>query len=133
MASGRAVHESELFKLKQARDELGRFVKRVDQRSYQVVLEEAARIRAEARMQVPVASGVLRDSIQVPVKHTPSRVHMSAIASAVDNGYDYAGKQHDDTSLNHPNGGKAHFLSDPFNEGVERIEQRLEDELSFGR
>ena len=133
MASGRAVNNSELFKLKQLRDELGRFIKRVDQKPTEILVEEAARIKAEAKMEVPVESGDLRNSINVSVTGSASRKTLNATASSVHRDYDYAGKQHDDTSLNHPNGGKAHYISDPFERGVQRITKRLEDELSFDR
>lgn len=136
MARGYGVNKRNLLELKQARDKLGRFTKRINVDVDGVLHEEVARIVAEARLEVPVDSGDLRDSIKGEVTGSPLHKTMQITASSVHRGYDYAGKQHDDLSLNHPNGGKAYFISDPFFRGVDRVSERLEevidDELYLG-
>lgn len=97
----------------------------------QILTEEAPRIRAEAQLKTPVRSGKLRSHIRVNVSKSTRTPGIYANVSAVKRGYDYAGKQHDDTTLNHPNGGQANFLAEPFVEGVQRIISRMESELSF--
>lgn len=129
--SSRSVARETTFKIKQLRDELGRFAKRIEDVSGNVLLEEAARIKEQAILEVPVESGDLRDSISVTVSGSKLRKTLTASASSVHRGYDYAGVQHDDETLNHPNGGKAKYIEDPFNAGVSRIIARLEDDLKL--
>lgn len=132
MAShGASVKRDYLFQIKQLRDELGRFAKRVEDVPGEVLLEEAARIKEEAIMQVPVKTGTLQSSIEVTVTGSKLKKTLRASASAVDKGYDYAEIQHENTDFNHPNGGKAKYIEDPFNAGVQRIVSRLEGELKL--
>lgn len=132
-----AVKRSENFSIKRVRNNLGKFVRVVESKPYQILLEEAARIEAEAKFETPIGdgkrhrAGQLRDSVRVEVigKLNPS---LTASASAIsETGYDYAGIQHDTEWFNHPRGGKYHFIEDPFNRGVERISQRLREEVSY--
>jgi hypothetical protein len=60
---------------------------------------------------VPVEHGDLRDSGHVEHDGHGAAVVYSATNEA--DGFNYAAKQHEDESLNHPNGGGAHYLSDP--------------------
>lgn len=132
MAShGAPVRREQLFQIKQLRDELGRFAKRVEDVPGEVLLEEAARIKEEAIMQVPVKTGTLQSSIDVSVTGFKLRKTLTATASAVSRGYDYAEIQHENLDFNHPNGGKAKYIEDPFNAGVQRIVSRLESELKL--
>lgn len=132
MAShGASVRREQLFRIKQLRDELGRFAKRVEDVPGEVLLEEAARIKEEAIMQVPVKTGTLQSSIDVSVTGSKSRKTLTATASAVSRGYDYAEIQHENLDFSHPNGGKAKYIEDPFNAGVQRIVSRLESELKL--
>ena len=119
--------------LNQARDKLGRFVKGVDEKSFQICLEEAPRIEAEAKLETPVESGDLRNSVNVSVSHTKRKVRLVAFASSIHRGYDYSAIQHENETFNHPNGGKAHFIRDPFNRGVERIKHRLREEVGYDK
>ena len=119
--------------LKQARDKLGRFAKGVDEKSLRIFLEEAPRIEAEAKLETPVESGDLRNSVTVSVSQIKRKVNLVASASSIHRGYDYSNIQHDNGAFNHPNGGKAHFIRDPFNRGVERIERRLREEVGYDK
>ena len=119
--------------LKQARDKLGRFAKGVDEKSLRIFLEEAPRIEAEAKLETPVESGDLRNSVTVSVSQIKRKVNLVASASSIHRGYDYSNIQHENETFNHPNGGKAHFIRDPFNRGVERIERRLREEVGYDK
>lgn len=73
---------------------------------------EAEKVMAESVRQVPVDTGVLRASATV------SAPIISGSNVSVELGYGgaasaYAMVQHERTDFNHPNGGKAKFLSDP--------------------
>ena len=119
--------------LKQARDKLGRFARGVDARPLRILLEEASRIEAEAKLETPVESGDLRNSVAVSVSQRGRKASLTASASSIHRGYDYSNIQHENETFNHPNGGKAHFIRDPFNRGVERIERRLREEVGYDK
>ena len=119
--------------LKQARDKLGRFAKGVDEQSFRIFLEEAPRIEAEAKLETPVESGDLRNSVTVSVSQIKRKVNLVASASSIHRGYDYSNIQHENETFNHPNGGKAHFIRDPFNRGVERIKRRIKQEVRYDK
>ena len=119
--------------LKQARNKLGRFAKGVDEKSLRIFLEEAPRIEAEAKLETPVESGDLRNSVAVSVSQSGRKANLTASASSIHRGYDYSNIQHENETFNHPNGGKAHFIRDPFNRGVERIKRRLREEVGYDK
>ena len=133
MPSGRAVSRQTEYQLKQERNRLGRFLKTVETRPYQILLEESARILAEMRLQVPVESGDLRDSLTCTVEGKALTPTLVATASSVHRGYDYAEVQHDTAWFNHPNGGKWRFVADPFESGVARIKRRFEEEITIDK
>jgi hypothetical protein len=60
---------------------------------------------------VPVDSGDLKASGKVEQKG-PHAMRISFEATSPE-GYNYAVRQHEDATLNHPNGGEDHFLSKP--------------------
>lgn len=65
---------------------------------------------ARAQGYAPVESGALRDSIQpVPATADARRVEGTVVAGDAATA-DYAVRQHEDLTLNHPNGGGAKFL-----------------------
>lgn len=133
MASGGSVNRDAEFKLKRERNKLSRFIKAVESKPYQILQEEAPRILREMQLQVPVDSGDLYRSLKCYVSGKPLTPTLTASASSIHNGYDYAEIQHENQSFNHPNGGKWHYVSDPFNAGVERIERRYEEEIGFDK
>lgn len=71
----------------------------------------AAVLLAASEPLVPVLTGELKISGHVEHDGSGAAVVYSAVNPA--DGYDYAAKQHEDETLNHPNGGQAHYLSDP--------------------
>lgn len=127
-----AVNRETEYQLKRQRDKLGRFLKTIETKPYQIILEEAARCKEEIKLQTPVLTGKLRDSAKVEVTGPMLTPKVQASASAKsEKGYDYANIQHETTWFKHPNGGKDHFVSDPFFEMVNQIDQRLSEEVKY--
>lgn len=134
--SGRSVNYQNEQILKRERDALGRFIKILDSKPYEILLEESARLKREAYQQTPKESGDLRNSVSVDVRQNPgskSLVMLDASASSVHRGYDYAGIQHDNPSFQHAPGTNYKFIEKPFYEAVSRIERRMEEELTIDR
>lgn len=129
------VFVSKVYGLKQARDALGRFTKMVESKPYAVMLEESARAQEEARLETPVKSGRLQASVSFYVDPSAGLTHPTIIGTAEahdpETGYDYSVLQHETTWFHHPNGGKDHFISDPFERMVERIDARFEKEINY--
>lgn len=91
-------------------------------------LEETADyIWQEAYARVPVRTGELQDSIQVDISRSPRYPGIIATAEAhnTKTGYDYARIQEENEEYEHPNGGQAHYLEEPFREGVEDFYRRM--------
>lgn len=130
MASGGSVGREAAYQLKRERDRLGRFVQMIKTRPYKILLEEAARMKAEMLQQVPYDSGDLFNSIKCEVSGKKTQPVLTASASSIHNGYDYAEIQHDTPWFEH-RVGKWHYISDPFEHGVERIERRFEEEIKL--
>lgn len=129
-SSGYSVGKSTLVQLRRERDKLGRFVSVVESAPYRIMVEESARILQEMQLQVPYDSGQLYDSLRCVVEGNKLTPQLIATASAKDNGYDYAGIQHDTPWFNHMVG-KWRYVADPFEAGVERINRRLREELHY--
>lgn len=93
-------------------------------------LERSAQIIKEnAIAQTPYKSGNLERSVYARVTGPKNRPQISVGANAFSQGYNYAGIQHESESFQHPIKGKAHYISDPFNEEVDRLKKRLREEL----
>lgn len=116
---------------------LSKFIKKLDTVPTEILTEEAVRIEAEARLLTPIGDGSkhpagrLQKGVKVSVSKNKRAPGIYAIASAVAHGYNYAGVQHENEEFNHPRGGQAKYLEKPFLEGVERIINRLEEELTI--
>lgn len=122
--------------LKNLRNKLGRFTSQMDEAPYRVFQEEAPRIEAEAKMETPIDTGDLRRSVKATVTRRGTKGGISVItlsASSVHDGYDYSAYQHNTPWLNHPRGGKAFYLRDPFLRGIERIQSRLGQEIKYDK
>lgn len=127
-----AVKVGKVVGLKQARDKLGRFMKTVESAPYKVLVEESIRMEREAKMETPIDTGALRESVQANVSGKGLSISLELTASATDEtGYDYSNVQHENTTFRHPRGGKAFYLRDPFNRGIERIKERLSKEVKY--
>lgn len=117
--------------LKEASDKLIRFLKTLETAPTQIMLQEAPRIQAVAKVRTPIKSGKLRQSVTVRVSRDKRRPGMYAQASASHKGYGYAYVQHENEEFKHPRGGQAFYLQTAFEEGVNRIIQRLESEVRY--
>lgn len=93
-----------------------------------VEMEKAADyIWVEAYARVPVDSGTLQDSIQVDVSRSPRYPGIIATAEAHNQktGYDYALIQEVNEEYDHPHGGQAHYLEQPYREAVDAFFERM--------
>lgn len=112
-----------------ARKNLTKFLKTLDTVPVEELEKSAQKIKAEAIAQTPYETGKLEDSVYVRVSRDKKRPGLVAGASARDNGYNYAGIQHEETSYEHPIKGKAHYISDPFKNEVANLKRRLRRRL----
>ena len=119
--------------LNEAITKLNRFVDSMERKPLRIIREEAPRILAEARRQVPYDTGKLHDSISVTASGRRDRAVLTAYASAKNGDFDYSLPQHEDLTYVHTEGRKAKYLEDPFTEGVERIIRRLSEEVSYDK
>lgn len=101
--------------------------------------DTATQIYVEAFAKVPVSvetyatrhagiePGQLQDSIQVDVSRSPRYPGIIATAEAhnIRTGYDYALIQEVNEEYNHPNGGQAHYLEEPFEKAVAEFYRRM--------
>ena len=132
--SGYGINQEALYKLKHMRNKLGRFTKQVNEHPIEVLNEEASRMNEEAKMLVPLDTGQLQSSITTVVdRESKLKVSLRMSASAEHNGYDYAGIQHDNPWYEHAPGRQWHYIKEPFEEGIQRIEERLEKEIGYDR
>lgn len=115
--------------LKRAKKNLTKFLKELDTVPVQELEKSAQTIKAEAIAQTPYETGKLEKSVYVRVSRDKLQPGLVAGASAKDNGYDYAGIQHEATHFDHPIKGKAHYISDPFNKEVRNLKRRLRRKL----
>ena len=115
--------------LQRAKKNLTKFLKELDTVPVQELEKSAQTIKAEAIAQTPYKTGKLEKSVYVRVSRNKRQPGLVAGASAKDNGYDYAGIQHEATYFGHPIKGKAHYISDPFNKEVRNLKRRLRRKL----
>lgn len=76
-------------------------------------------ILSEAIDETPIDTGTLRRSGTVTDAPNESAVYVSFSTP-------YAIKQHEDLTLNHPRGGKAKYLEDPFKRNVDKVKKLVE-------
>ena len=104
-----------------------------DKELAQEVVEKAAmkglrklgeEILTEAKELCPVDSGTLRQSGSVRANSKNKTVEISFNTP-------YALKQHEEMSYNHPNGGQAKYLEQPFNERVKNAQWYAEKEIGI--
>lgn len=115
--------------VQKAKKNLTKFLKELDTVPVQELEKSAQTIKAEAIAQTPYKTGKLERSVYVRVSRNKRQPDLVAVASAKANGYDYAGIQHEATHFDHPIKGKAHYISDPFNEEVRKLKRRLRRKL----
>ena len=112
-----------------AKNRLTKFLKTLDTVPLEELEKTAQAIKVKAIAQTPYKTGKLEQSIYVRVSRDKRRPELVAGASAKSSGYDYAGIQHENTQYHHPIKGKAHYISDPFNQEVRNLKRRLRRKL----
>lgn len=112
-----------------AKKRLTKFLKTLDTVPLEELDKTAQAIKVKAIAQAPYKTGKLEQSIYVRVSRNKRRPGLVAGASAKSSGYDYAGIQHENTQYHHPIKGKAHYISDPFNQEVTNLKRRLRRKL----
>lgn len=82
------------------------------------LVENAADLQGKSVQEAPVDTGDLRANCAVEEK--PLNITV---------GYDlpYALKQHEELDYNHPKGGKAKYLEDPFNENADNYIENIRE------
>ena len=78
----------------------------------------------KAQREAPVDEGTLRGSGEAKVEEGGDKIEVTVSFSTV-----YAARQHEEVTWNHPKGGKAKYLSDPFRDSRARYMKALEDAL----
>ena len=113
--------------LKEIKDDLRQQLKEQHKRTSQELEDAADYIYSKAISLVPVDTGELQDSIQVDISLSPKYPGIIAIATAknIYTGYDYALIQEVNEDYNHPHGGQAHYLEQPFREAVETFYKEM--------
>ena len=113
--------------LREIKEDLRSMLREQRTLSTKALEQTASYIHQEATARVPVDTGALRDSIDVTVSRSPRYPGIIATASALNprTGYDYALIQEVNEDYDHPNGGQAHYLEEPFREGVEEFFERM--------
>ena len=113
--------------LKEIKDDLRQQLKEHRKRTSQELEDAADYIYSKAISLVPVDTGELQDSIQVDISLSPRYPGIIAIATAknIYTGYDYALIQEVNEDYNHPHGGQAHYLEQPFREAVEKFYKEM--------
>ena len=84
--------------------------------AFQAIRDGAEAILTEAIDETPIDTGTLRRSGTVTEAPQENTVYVSFNTP-------YARRQHEDLTLNHPRGGKAKYLEDPFKRNAEKVEQ----------
>lgn len=114
-----------------AKKRLQKFIKSLDTVPTQILNEEAPILRSEIIAEVPYKTGKLESSVRVSVARDKRRPGLNASASALSkSGYNYAGIQHENDEFRHTKpGAKAHFISDPLNRCIDRIQEKMRSRL----
>lgn len=79
-------------------------------------------ILGESQELVPVDTGILKQSATISTDKNSQIVTISYNTP-------YARKQHEDNTLNHPKGGQAKYLEQPFNEKSGQLESYIGDAI----
>lgn len=116
-----------------AKKRLQKFIKSLDTVPTQILNEEAPILRSEIIAEVPYETGKLESSVRVSVARDKRRPGLNASASALSkSGYNYAGIQHESEEFRHTKpGAKAHFISDPLNRCIDRIQEKMRRRLKL--
>lgn len=110
-----------------AKKRMQKFLKSLDTIPIEILKEEEPILRSEIIAEIPYKTGKLESSVRVSVSKDKNKPGINASASARSNqGYDYAGIQHENEEFKHSkSGAKAHFISDPLDRCIARIKQKM--------
>lgn len=127
----RGSSATSLDSVQNARKQLTRFLKKIRTVPTEILQEEVPILRSEIIQEIPYETGKLERSVRVAVAKDKKRPGINASASALSKGgYNYAGIQHENEDFRHGKAGaKAHYISDPFERCIKRIEKKMEDRL----
>lgn len=116
-----------------AKKRLQRFIRKLDSVPTDILHEEAPRLYSDIIAEVPYKTGALERSVKVSVARDKKRPGLNASASARSKaGYNYAGIQHEEESYKHTkSGAKDHYISDPFHRAVDRITEKMQEQLTI--
>ena len=116
-----------------AKKRMQKFLKSLDTIPTEILKEEAPKLRSEIIAEIPYETGALEASVRVTVARDKRRPGINASASARSKrGYNYAGIQHENEEFQHSKAGaKAHFISDPLDRCIERIQQKMRRRLKY--
>jgi hypothetical protein len=87
----------------------------------------AEEVAAEALIQVPRDEEVLAESMEMTPSENGQAVTISFGAHGPASAY--AARQHEDLTLDHPNGGKAKYLEDPMKTHGTRLAENVAEEV----
>lgn len=114
-----------------AKKRMQKFLKSLDTIPTEILQEEVPVLTSEILAEIPYETGKLESSVRVSVAKDKRRPGINASASAISSrGYNYAGIQHENEDFHHSKpGAKAHFISDPLNECIDRITDKMRRRL----
>lgn len=111
--------------VQQARRNLTKLIKSVDNLPKNVLEVEARRIKREEISMVPYRSGKLERSVYCRVSRDKRNPGIVTGASARSKkGYNYAGIQHEVEEFHHDKGSH-HYISVPLEKGIARIDKKI--------
>lgn len=114
-----------------ARKELQSFLRKVDTVQEQELDTAAVEMLAEMQRRAPYKTGKLESGIYCRRSRSGRTKGIVAGATAMSHGYNYAVIQHENENFEHPIKGEAHFVSEPFQEGVDRLIANIRRRLTL--
>lgn len=94
---------------------VNKMAERVPQAARDTVKRYTVATQAQAIRLEPVKTGFLKRNTTIKIQNTTNSTIGTVTANAYNLGYNYGARQEFDTSLHHPNGGQAKFMSTAFN------------------
>lgn len=122
---------SGLDSVKQCRSDLQKFARQVDIVQEQELDELSSEMLAEMQRRTPYESGKLESGVYCRRSNSAKTKGIVAGATAMNKGYNYAVVQHENEEFEHPIKGEAHFVSEPFREGVDRFISNIKRRLTL--
>lgn len=118
-----------LESIKNAKKRLDRFIR--DSGTIQDQELDALVAEAYPKMlaMTPYKTGKLESGVYCRRSHSIRNRGVVAGAKAMSGDYNYAVKQHEDTTLNHPVKGEAHFISEPLQDAIEAYMRRVSERM----